>query len=156
VAELLFKKDNATTERVATGRTSSDAGKSSVVDEVYFNESGSPIPAGSWVAVDITGTLQGGKGRSIAESPATADLGTIVGVSLEVIADDTWGLVRRQGIIHSVNDGVTVLLSAATDGSALASIATLGTATDATATSINTIGVCYKAAAPVVVEVRCI
>lgn len=155
MAELSYKHDDATIRQVAPGPTSSDEGKSSVWDEVFYNESSSAIAAGDWVVVDITGTTHG-VGRSIKESTTTADE-VCVGVALEAIADDDWGKVRRRGLISDETDreGVTVSVASVSDGDALATNTTAGAATTAANTDVNVVGVVWDAASPLVVEVRC-
>lgn len=153
MVKLKYTHDDETIQKVSPGLTGSDEGVGSVWDEVFYNESGAPIAAGEWVVVDAAGTTHD-IGRSIKTSTTTADE-SCVGVALEAIADDDWGFIRRRGIIDSAQDGVTVLLASPTAGAALATDTTAGTAADATATSINKVGVCISVSAPVTVDVRC-
>jgi hypothetical protein len=153
---LGYTGDDADAQKTAPGRTSSDPGTPSVLDEVFYLDSGgTAIVAGDWVVIDIAST-EVDVGRAIKQSTTTTDE-PCVGVALAAIPVGTWGKIRRRGLISDETDreGVTVKLTGVADGNALASNATVGQATAAANTDINVIGVVHDIDDPVVVEVRC-
>ena len=66
------------------------------VYDLFYNESGGSIADGQWVSMDLAKTTKG-VGRYIVAALTTDDETICVGVADEVIADASWGRIRRFG-----------------------------------------------------------
>lgn len=102
-----YTHDDAVVASV-TGSPEGDSSRNEGVwDKLYYNNTGSSIPAGDAVELDLTasGLDAGGNsivGRGISNTDTVADNPLTVGAASEAIAASTWGRVRIWGAIDNV------------------------------------------------------